>query len=210
MITTPRQSAGEGARDATTLRFYADEAPVYAASGPGSVSRWLSEFLALLPPGARILELGCGGGRDAEAMIAAGFDVDPTDGTPEIARKAEERLGCPVRVLRFDELDALEPYDAVWASASLLHVPRDALPQVLGLVFKALKPGGIHFASYKGGGPEGRDRFGRYFNYLSRRDVEDAYGQSASWEVLAVTEYLGGGYDGKEGPWVAIMVRRPG
>jgi hypothetical protein len=38
---------------------------------------------------------------------AAGFDVDPTDGTPEIARKAEERLGRSVRVMRFDELDAL-------------------------------------------------------------------------------------------------------
>ena len=210
MTTTPRQSAGECARDATTLRFYADEAPVYAASGPGSVSRWLRDFLALLPPGARILELGCGGGRDAEAMIAAGFDVDPTDGTPEIARKAEERLRSPVRVLRFDELDASSAYDAVWASASLLHVPRDALPHVLGLVSKALKPGGIHFASYKGGGKEGRDRFGRYFNYLSLQDVEDAYGQSASWEVLSVTEYVGGGYDGKEGPWVAITVRRPG
>jgi cyclopropane fatty-acyl-phospholipid synthase-like methyltransferase len=49
----------------------------------------------MLQPGARILELGCGGGRDAEAMVAAGFEVDPTDGTPEIARKAEERLGKP-------------------------------------------------------------------------------------------------------------------
>ena len=47
-------------------------------------------------------------------MIAARFDVDSTDGTPEIARKAEERLGRRVRVMRFDELDALEVYDAVW------------------------------------------------------------------------------------------------
>ena len=83
-----------------------------------------SPFLNLLPPQARILELGCGGGRDAAVMIAAGFDVDPTDGTPEIVRIAEERLGRPVRVVHFDKLDALETYDAVWANASLLHVPR--------------------------------------------------------------------------------------
>jgi SAM-dependent methyltransferase len=92
-------------------------------------------------------------------MIAAGFDVDPTDGTPEIARKAEERLGRRVRVMCFDELDALEVYDAIWASASLLHVLRSSLPQILALIFKALKPGGLHFASYKGGDAEGRDRF---------------------------------------------------
>jgi hypothetical protein len=85
-------------------------------------------------------------------MIAAGFDVDPTDGTPEIARKAEERLGRCVRVMRFDELDAREVYDAIWASASLLHVPRSSLPEILAFVFEALKPRGLHFASYKGRG----------------------------------------------------------
>ena len=142
-------------------------------------------------------------------MIAAGFDVDPTDGTPEIARKAEERLGRCVRVMRFDELDAREVHDAIWASASLLHVPRSSLPKILALVFEALKPGGLHFASYKGGGAEARDRYGRYFNYLSREDVTEAYRRSGPWEVVSVTEYLGGGYDGRQGPWVAVVVRRP-
>ena len=80
-------------------------------------------------------------------MIAAGFDVDPTDGTPEIARKAEERLGRCVRVTCFDELDAREVYDAIWANASLLHVPRSSLPEILALVFEALKPDGLHFAA---------------------------------------------------------------
>jgi SAM-dependent methyltransferase len=154
------------------------------------------------------LELGCGGGRDAEAMIGAGFIVDPTDGTPDVARKAEERLGRSVRVMRFDELDVIEAYDAIWASASLLHVPRVCLPQILGLIFKALKPSGVHFASYKGGGVEGRDRYGRYFNYLSRDDVTEAYARSGRWDVLSVTEYLGGGYDGEQGPWIAITVRK--
>src|SRR5712672_2085500 len=136
----PREMQLHPTRDIVTLDFYSASAPVYVASGTRGVSRNLPSFLDLLPSGTRILELGCGGGRDAEAMIAAGFDVDPTDGTPEIARKAEERLGRRVRVMRFDELDALEVYDAIWASASLLHVPRSSLPQILALVFKALKP----------------------------------------------------------------------
>ena len=53
-----------------------------------------------------------------------------------------------------------------------------SLPQILALVFEALKPGGLHFASYKGGGAEGRDRYGRYFNYLSQEDVTEAYRRS--------------------------------
>lgn len=190
------------ARDARTLRFYAEQAPVYVGSGGDCESRHLRGFLARLPAGARILELGCGGGRDSEAMIAAGFAVEPTDGTPAIAARAEARLGRPVRVMRFDELAEEAAYDAVWANAALLHVPRPALPGILARVFRALRPGGLHFASYKGGGAEGRDRHGRYFNYPSAEELRALYAQSAPWEMLDLVEYTAGGF-------VAVTLRRP-
>jgi SAM-dependent methyltransferase len=163
----------------------------------------------MLPTGARILELGCGGGIDAEAMIAAGFDVDPTEGVAEIAAKAEQRLGRRVRIMRFDQLGAVACYDAVWASASLIHVPRPALPDVLRLIFRALKPGGVHFATYKSGGEEGRDRAGRYFNYPDETQLLDVYRRSAAWEDIRTSAYEGGGFDDGQGPWVSIAARRP-
>jgi SAM-dependent methyltransferase len=138
-----------GAYDPATLAFYDAEAPEYVASGKDGVSRWLPQFIDMLPVGARVLELGCGGGRDAEAMLLRGLDVEPTDGSAAIAAKAQQRLGCPVRVMRFDELSSVEAYDAVWASASLLHVPLRKLPRILQRVFRSLRPGGLHFASYK-------------------------------------------------------------
>ncbi|RIV79967.1 class I SAM-dependent methyltransferase [Pelagerythrobacter aerophilus] len=195
--------------DPATLDFYDIEAPDYVASGKGGVSRWLDDFIRALPEGARVLELGCGGGRDAEAMLLHGFDVHPTDGSPAMAAKAEERLGRPVTTMRFDELSEISAYDAVWASASLLHVPLPRLNDVLKLVFAALKPGGLHFASYKGGGIPGRDTFGRYFNYPDRRALIDAYAASGPWELVSVADYIGGGYEGGQGPWIAITVRRP-
>lgn len=203
----PRDTSN--AYDQATLNFYADEAPVYVASGKGGVSRWLDDFAEALPAGARILELGCGGGRDAEALLARGFDVDATDGTPAMAAKAAERLGRPVRVMRFDELSDESAFDAVWANASLLHVPRAALADVLALILRALKPGGLHFATYKAGGSAGRDRLGRYFNYPDRAALIAAYARSGDWDILAVTEYIGGGYEGGQGPWIAITARRP-
>jgi SAM-dependent methyltransferase len=197
-------------QDDQTLQFYSEFAPTYVASGADGMSPHLPGFLESLSPGSRILELGCGGGRDARAMIAAGHHVDPTDGVPEIAGKAEELLRIPVRVMRFEELDASAVYDAVWANASLLHVPRPALPAILMKIREALKPGGLHHATYKGGGQEGRDRHGRYFNYLSSDEVVQMYERSGSWEILSVSDYLGGGYDsGVQGPWVAIMARKP-
>ena len=195
--------------DPATLAFYTKEAPDYVASGPGGVSRWLAAFLDRLPKGSRILELGCGSGRDAEAMIAAGHDVDATDGTPAMAALASARLGRPVRVMRFDELDVRDAYDAVWAHASLLHVPRLALPGILKRVFDALKPGGLHFATYKGGGTAGRDAAGRYFNYPDAGSLRAAYDAAAPWQIDAIEDYVGGGYDGRQGPWLAISARRP-
>ena len=70
--------------DEETLRFYRSNAQAYAGREIAKHQR-LSRFLALLPPGGTILELGCGAGANSAQMLAAGFDVRPTDGSPEMA-----------------------------------------------------------------------------------------------------------------------------
>jgi 2-polyprenyl-3-methyl-5-hydroxy-6-metoxy-1,4-benzoquinol methylase len=194
--------------DPATLAFYANEAPVYAASTPDGVARHLPDFLARLQPGARILELGCGGGRDAHFMLQLGFDVDATDGTAEIAVQAEQRLGRPVRVMRFDMLESVAEYDAVVATYSLLHVPRGGLPGILRRIWTALKPGGWHIASYKSGDAEGRDRFGRYFNYLNADKLRAAYSTAGDWAETDIRSAMGGGYDGVQGLRHFVTVRK--
>jgi SAM-dependent methyltransferase len=190
--------------DDATLRFYADEAAAYASRPREPSDAWLSRFLAALPPGGSVLELGCGGGQDSEAMLARGFDVTPTDGVPEIAREAEKRLGRTVRVLRFGDLDETERYDGVWANACLLHVPREELPEVIGRIRAALKPGGVFGASYKSGSQEGRDGFGRYYNYPSSEWLRSAYRQGR-WRSVAMTSSEGSGYDGRPTDWLHVM-----
>ncbi len=199
------------ATDPGTLRFYDGAAEDYVAMGEGRVSRHLDGFLDRLAPGARVLELGCGGGRDAEAMIARGFDVDPTDGSPEIARQAEARLGRPVRVMPFDQLDARAEYDGVFAHAALLHVPRAGLPRVFTAIHLALRPGGVFLSSFKAGEADGRDRLGRYYNYPSAAVLRATCDASGPWEELALLTYEGGGYDpGERLTWLALTLRKPG
>lgn len=200
----------DAAFDPATLRFYSDEAPVYSASGPQGASRYLAGFLDLLKPGSRILELGCGGGRDAETMLQRGFLVDATDAAPAIARKAEDRIKQRVSVMRFDQIDAVDTYDAVWAHASLLHVPRAGLGKVLQLIHRALRPGGLHFASFKEGPAEGRDRFGRYFNFFDLQTLLASYHAAASWEIVTTHEYMGNGVlNAGPSPWIAVVARKP-
>ena len=132
--------------DEATLEFYRRNAESYAAWAKAPSTR-LTSFLGLLPQGASILELGCGVGNHAAEMLARGFVVRATDGSPEMAATAARRLNHPVEAMRFDELNERGAYDGVWASACLLHVPRDELTGILARIHRALKPDGVFYAS---------------------------------------------------------------
>lgn len=177
--------------DQGTLEYYQGHAREWAAALPFEHSPWLDAFLDQLPAGARILELGCGDGRDAVRMIERGFDTFPTDGTPAMARLASERLGRDVPIMRFEQLDAFEEFDAIWSQAALLHVPEQDLPAVLARVHRALKPGGCHWASYKDGAGGARDQFGRFFSYIPAERLEAAYLAAAPWSELSQTSREG-------------------
>lgn len=193
--------------DAATIAYYEANAPHYTLSFGQAPSRHLDAFLDRLKPAAHILELGCGGGRDSARIIERGFSLDATDAVPAMVRKAGERFGVGARVLRFDELRAEEEYDAVWAHACLLHVARRELPQVLGAIHSALKPGGLHFANFKLGDGEGRCLLGRLHNFPDPEWVESAY-RSACFELLDTHIYRGDGADGTVRDWIALTVVR--
>ena len=99
--------------DEETLQFYRGNAEAYAKRTFTSRQARLTAFLARLTPGARILELGCGAGGDTAEMLARGFNVRPTDGSPEMAAVASKHLGRTVETLLFHDLDEVEAYDAV-------------------------------------------------------------------------------------------------
>jgi protein-L-isoaspartate O-methyltransferase len=113
-----------------TLGFYNSNAIAYAADADTPNPK-LFDFLKCCKPGSRILELGTGSGTDARAILDAGFQIDATDGSAELAAIASKRLGQPVRTMMFDELSAVEEYDGIYACASLTHVPRGELPPSL-------------------------------------------------------------------------------
>jgi SAM-dependent methyltransferase len=141
-------------------------------------------------------------------MLVRGFDVVPTDGSPEMAREASAYLGQPVRVLMFEDLADEDAYDGVWASACLLHVPIADLPTILARIRRSLRPGGYFYASYKSGLGEGRDQFGRYYNYPSSNVLAASYVAAGPWSSLEVEEQQGGGYDDQPTQWVSVIAQR--
>ena len=194
--------------DDATLLFYRQNAEAYADREITSRRARLTAFLALVPPGAVILELGCGAGGDTAEMLARGVDVNPTDGSPELAAVASRRLGRPVETLLFHELDAVEAYDGVWANACLLHVPRDDLANILSLIWRALKPGGAFFASYKEGDAGGRDTLNRYYNYPTPEWLRDSYAKAGRWSSLSIEAGEVLGFDNKQAAMLFVVARK--
>jgi SAM-dependent methyltransferase len=194
--------------DEATLQFYGNNAEAYAKRTFTSRQARLTAFLAQLSPSASILELGCGAGGDTAEMLARGFDVRPTDGSPEMAELASKHLGRPVETLLFHDLNEVDSYDGVWANACLLHVPREQLAAVLSLIHRALKPGGVFFASYKEGEDGGRDALDRYYNYPSQEWLRATYAAAGSWTSLSMERGEVRGFDDKMAPMLFVVARK--
>lgn len=131
-----------------TLAWYAANAATFAtAADTVDLSALHAAFIARLPAGARVLDFGCGSGRDARAFVRMGCRVAALEPCEALARIAESVLGFSVRHGRVEELDDRGVYDGVWACASLLHVPVTSMREVLARLARSLVPGGVLYVS---------------------------------------------------------------
>lgn len=190
-----------------TLGFYNSNAVAYAADGDTPNPK-LFDFLKRCKRGGRILELGTGSGTDASAILEAGFQLDATDGSAELAAIASKRLGQPVRTMMFGELCAVEEYDGIYACASLTHVPRGEFAPISEKTYAALAKGGIVWASFKTGATEGHDALGRYYNYLSPEELRLCWGKNGHWSDITIECWAGGAYDKHPTDWAAVVAVR--
>lgn len=119
------------------------------------------KFLKYMPNGSRILDFGCGSGRDSKYFLSKGFAVDAVDGSEELCNFASRITGISVRRMLFSELDEVASYDGIWACSSILHLPKDELKDVFFKMTRAVKNEGYIYVSFKYGNFEGyrNDRY---------------------------------------------------
>ncbi|MEH6517793.1 MAG: class I SAM-dependent methyltransferase [Halioglobus sp.] len=144
----------------------------YDGSVGADVHELYKPFLEFLPGGGRILDAGCGSGRDTKAFLAMGYEVDAIDASAEMARMATSYSGVTVEHRRFEEITARYVYDGIWACASLLHVQRSSLVEAISGMTLALKESGYLYASFKYGSRE-REEDGRTFTDMDELAIED-------------------------------------
>ena len=130
------------------------------------------KFAKLFEKKTFILDFGCGSGRDAKFFIDMGFKVEAIDGSEEMCKLSSEYTGLNVKCMLFSELDAIDKYDGIWACASILHLPKPELKEVLRKMLVAIKDEGYIYTSFKYGTFEG-ERNGRYFTDFTEKAFEE-------------------------------------
>lgn len=197
---------------ARTLAHYEERAAQFWEGTRGHDVRQnieaLLRHIAGTPP-FRILDFGCGPGRDLLAFKALGHDPIGLEGSASFVDMARRHSGCEVWHQDFLALELpARHFDGIFANASLFHVPSADLPRVLGQLHAALKPGGVLFASNpRGNNEEGWNR-GRYGAY---HDLEAWRGflQAADFSELE-HYYRPPGLPREQQPWLASVWRARG
>ena len=193
-----------------TLGYYAEHAQDFVSSTVDvEFASMYRPFEELLAAGARVLDFGCGSGRDAKHFSDAGYCVTAVDGSPELCAAASELTGLPVRQMLFQDLDEVDAYDGIWACSSILHLPKAELLDVLNRMAAAVVDGGVVYTSFKYGDFEGL-RHGRYFTNFT----EESFAEFVAQVPLLALERVWVTGDVRPGRgderWLNLILRKAG
>jgi 2-polyprenyl-3-methyl-5-hydroxy-6-metoxy-1,4-benzoquinol methylase len=158
----------------STVQFYEEHAQEYfERTVSADLSPIYDEFSKWVPPGSKVLDAGCGSGRDVKNLHLRGFDVMGIDGSAALVKLARQYSGANCRTMRLENINFVRRFDGIWSCASLLHVPKPKLISVLRRLGRAMVEGGTLYASVQVGKGEMLAPDGRYFAYFTTGEFTD-------------------------------------
>jgi 2-polyprenyl-3-methyl-5-hydroxy-6-metoxy-1,4-benzoquinol methylase len=168
---------------------------------PQNISALISNLPKTKP--LKILDLGCGPGRDIQSFKSMGHDVVGLDASYTFCQMAAEYTGCSILHQEFEKMN-LEPesFHGIFANASLFHVSKSSLNKVLKDLHAALKANGVLFSSSPRGNTESFDG-NRYGNYMEFEEYE-SFLTKAGFKVLT-HYYRPAGKPLDQQPWLAVV-----
>ena len=190
-----------------TLEYYDDRGNEFFSSTiDADMSMAWKRFRFFLKNG-KILDFGCGSGRDSRYFLSQGFDVDATDGSGAMCRLASVYTGLDVRKMLFNELDDEDVYDGIWACASILHVPGNELGDIFCRMERALKKDGVIYASFKYGDNEGWIN-GRYFTCFTEKKFSEFMRAFPFLEIVSVWKSSDVRKNGNGQLWLNLIIKK--
>ncbi len=191
-----------------TIEYYDCEARTFFENTVSvDFSKIQAMFLKHIKPGGRILDLGCGSGRDSCAFLERGYEVVSVDGSAELAKLAGAYIGREVIVADFREFEPEGTFDGIWACASLLHLSKEDIVPVMRKMVLHLAENGCFYVSFKYGTFAG-ERNGRYFTDMTEESfkalLEEVPGLAI--EEFFVSEDVRPGRESER--WLNVMMRK--
>lgn len=166
-----------------------------------------TEFLKYIEPNGKILDAGCGSGRDSLFFLGKGFSVVSIDASDEMVRLSSELTGQKTIKMMFQDMEFNNEFDGIWACASLLHVSKSEIDDVIGRIVKSLKTNGIFYASFKyGDGEIVRD--GRLFNSYNEETLKNLIETQENLEVLKIWKTQDVRPDRENEYWVNVLCKK--
>lgn len=192
----------------TTIDYYNNNAESFISNTIDcEFSEMQDKFLNYLDNNAKILDLGCGSGRDSKYFLNKGFNITALDGSQELCKVAENIIGQKVVCQDFRNLDYNNEFDGIWACASLLHLRKEEIKTVIIKCIEALKTNGIFYCSFKYGNYEG-NRNGRYFTDLTEEEFNKVISKinNIQIEEVFVSNDVRKGRENEQ--WLNIFIKK--
>lgn len=196
------------AAEAANLAYYEANAEKYAKQTyHADLSHLYAPFLALLPRNARILDVGCGGGRDLRAFSERGYEPFGIDPSPALVEIARQYSGAEIAVANVEAIEFEEKFDGVWACASLLHLPRAELPNALKHIHRSLIAGGVLFLSVQTGHGEEFGEDGRFYTRYDESEIRIAV-HASGFDIMETWETSDALPGRNEICWINLLARK--
>lgn len=164
-------------------------------------------FLSELPKKSKILDAGCGAGRDSKYFLSKGYKVTAIDGSKELCKLASKNIGQKVYHINYDEVPPKVKYDGVFANAAFVHMNDEELHKSIAGLSKALKKNGVFFTDFKYGDKTIVDGKGRVQHYFNEETIQNLFGEHSDLEVekMWITEDV---LKRPDNDWLNIVLRK--
>lgn len=175
-----------------TKRTYEDTAKEYTEKVAERIPHLeIKEFAGMLPQSARMLDIGCGSGRDAKEFLNLGMNVVGIDFSCQLIQIAKTH--APLGEFHVMDMESLvfpdDSFEGIWSNCSLLHIPKQNLPSVLSRVYALLKPEGYFYLSVKKGTGESFEKDLRFhdkkkfWSFFEEEEIQ-IYLRNAGFQIL--------------------------